>query len=176
MLLIGCALIGIAWRNRNAVNPEILQTIEERRNAIGFGIVEQRAIDIGAEAACLGRSKGRNRLVVHPRAANRVVMHVLVAVEMDRPVEVLVRPVLVEFLFEEEGIRADGNELSFGENCGNDLRKLAVKKRFAAGNDDDRRAALFDSAEAIGEREPLVKNFIGIVNLAAARTGKIAAE
>ena len=54
MLLVGRALIGIAGRNRDAVDAEFLDCVEERRDAIGLGSVEQRAIDVDAEAALLG--------------------------------------------------------------------------------------------------------------------------
>jgi hypothetical protein len=49
-------------------------------------------------------------------------------------------------------------------------------RRFAARDRDDRRAALIDRGHALVVRQPLVQDLVGIVDLAAAGAGEIAAE
>src|SRR5205807_5055295 len=56
------------------------------------------------------------------------------------------------------------------------LRKFLVQQGLAPGDHDDRRAAFVDRREAVGERQALVENLVRIIDLAAARAGKIAAE
>ena len=57
-----------------------------------------------------------------------------------------------------------------------DLRQFLVQQRLAAGDDDDRRAAFVDGREAIVERQALIEDLVGIIDLAASRAGEIAAE
>ena len=57
-----------------------------------------------------------------------------------------------------------------------DLGKLLVEQRLAAGDRDHRRAAFIDGCKAVGHRQALVEDFVGIVDLAAAGAGEIAAE
>jgi hypothetical protein len=47
---------------------------------------------------------------------------------------------------------------------------------FAPGDRHGRRAAFLDRFHALLEAEPLVEDGVGIVDLAAARAGKVAAE
>ena len=87
MLLVGRALIGIARRNRDAVEADRLHLVEERCDALGLGAVEQGAVDVDAEALGLGQLDRVDGLVVDAVLADRLVVHLLVAVEMDRPGE-----------------------------------------------------------------------------------------
>ncbi len=51
-----------------------------------------------------------------------------------------------------------------------------MQKRLAAGEHDDRRAALVDRLHAVGDRQALIQDLVGIVDLAAARASEVAAE
>ena len=57
-----------------------------------------------------------------------------------------------------------------------DLLDLAVQQRLAAGDRHHRRAAFVHRLEAFRDREPLVQDLVGIVDLAAAGAGEVAAE
>ena len=57
-----------------------------------------------------------------------------------------------------------------------DLRHLAVQQRLAAGDRNGGRAAFVDRLHALLDGQPLVEDLVGIVDLAAARAGQIAAE
>ena len=176
VLLIGCALVGVARRNGDALDAQSLHLVEEGGRAPGIGIVEQRAIDGDAKTLGLGRLDGRNRPVVDARLADRLVVHLLVAVEMDRPVEVAIGLVAIDVFFQQQRIGADGHELAARDGAFDDLRQFLVQQRLAAGDDDDRGAAFVDRAEAVGQRQPLVEDLVGIVDLAAAGAGEIAPE
>ncbi len=53
VLLIGGALVGIARRDRDALDAHFLHLIEEVGDLVRLGAVEERAVDVGAEAALL---------------------------------------------------------------------------------------------------------------------------
>ena len=57
-----------------------------------------------------------------------------------------------------------------------DLVDLAVQQRFAARDDDDRRAAFIGRRDALVDTQALVEDRVGIVDLAAAGAGEVAAE
>ena len=57
-----------------------------------------------------------------------------------------------------------------------DLADLAVDQRLAAGDRHHGRAALVDRVEAFLDRQPAIEDRIGIVDLAAADAGEIAAK
>ena len=57
-----------------------------------------------------------------------------------------------------------------------DLLDLAVQQRLAAGDRHHRGAALVDRLEALRDDEALVQDLVGIIDLAAAGAGQIAAE
>ena len=57
-----------------------------------------------------------------------------------------------------------------------DVADVAVQQRLAASENHDRGAAFVDRVKAFGDAEPLIEDRIGIVDLAAAGAGEIAAE
>ena len=59
---------------------------------------------------------------------------------------------------------------------GDDGVDFLVQQRFAAGDGDHRSAAFIDRGQAFVDRQPLIEDLVGIIDLAAARAGKVAAE
>src|SRR5262249_17418939 len=88
MLLIGRAFVSIAGRDRDSVQTKTLHFIEKCDNALRFRRVEQGAVDAYAKPLRLGQFNGVHGLFVNAVLADRGVVHGLVAVQMDRPVEV----------------------------------------------------------------------------------------
>ena len=103
-------------------------------------------------------------------------MLLLQAVEMDGKGEIGAGRKQVEFLLHEQRIGAQIDELPALDDTGDDLVDFLVQQRLAAGDRDDRRAALVDRVQAFPEAELLPENFIGIVDLAAAGAGQVTAE
>src|SRR5262249_8442536 len=87
MLLVRGTLVGIPGRDRDTVHAQRLHVVEEPGNALRFGVGEERAVDIDAEALCLRARDRRNRLLVDALLANRPVVHLLVAVELNPPID-----------------------------------------------------------------------------------------
>src|SRR5690348_7447624 len=174
--LVGRALVGIARRHRDAVEPGFHHRVEEARDAFRLGAVEQRAIDVDAEAARLGELDRRRGLLVDAVLAHRVVVHLLVAVEMDRPDEERIRLEAVDLLLEQQRVGAQIDELLACDDAFGDLLDLAVEQGLAAGDRDHRRAAFVDRLEALFDRQALVQDLVGIIDLAAAGAGEVAAE
>src|SRR5262249_6155896 len=164
MLLIWCALIGVARRNRDAIDAERHNTIEEARHALRIGAAEQRAVDIYPKAFGLGGSDRRDGTVVDPGLANRSVMHLLVAVEMHGPIELGVRPILRELFLHQQRIGADGDVFALGKRAVHDFGKLPVQQRLAASEYDHWRTAFIDGLHAVGDRKAQIQDFAGIVD------------
>src|ERR1700722_4718714 len=103
MLLVGRPLVGVTRRYRDAVDAELSHGIEEGGDTRRVRIIEEGAVDRDAEALCLGRFQRLDRAVVDAWLADRLVMHLLVAVEMDRPGKIRARLVFIDFLFGQQG-------------------------------------------------------------------------
>ena len=100
----------------------------------------------------------------------------LEAVEMHRQGQVRARRELIELLFQEQRVGAEIDELLARNDAFHDLHDLLVQQGLAAGNGDDRRAALVHGLEALFRREALIENGIRIVDLAATGASEVAAE
>ena len=90
--------------------PIAVTVSKKSATRFGFGIVEEGAVDGDAKALRLGELQRGHRLVVDALAADRAVVHLLVAVEMDRPGEVGARLVFVDLLLEQQRVGADDDE------------------------------------------------------------------
>ena len=156
--------------------PNLHDGVEEIRHPLRIGIVEQRAVDVAAEALGLGGLDGGDRAVVGAGLAHRFVVVFLVAVEMDRPDEIRARLVVLHALFHQQRIGAQIDELPPRDDALDDRGQFLVQQRLAAGDRHHRRAALIDGAQRVLDRNALVEDFVGIVDLAATRAGEIAAE
>ena len=77
VLLVGRALVGVAGRDRDAVDAELLDVVEERRESSAGSAVEQGAVDVDAEALGLGGLDRRDRLVEDALLADRLVVMLL---------------------------------------------------------------------------------------------------
>src|SRR6202023_4083795 len=82
----------------------------------------------------------------------------------------------VQLLLQEQRIGAQRDEFLARDDAFDDLADLLVNERLAARNGDHRRAALVDRVEAFLHRQAFVEDGVGIIDLAAADAGEIAAE
>ena len=103
-------------------------------------------------------------------------MHALVAIEMDRPGEERRRLVIVDLLLQQQRVGAEDHELLLRDIALHDLRHVTVEQGLAASDRDGGGTAIVDCFHALLEAQPLVEDRIGIVDLAAARAGEIAAQ
>src|SRR4030088_1264574 len=83
MRLVGCALVGVAGRDRDA-DAELLGEIEKGRDVLRRMAGEGRAGDVDGEALGLGGLDGVDRLLEPAFHAHRLVVMMLDAVEMHR--------------------------------------------------------------------------------------------
>ena len=77
---------------------------------------------------------------------------------------------------QQDGVRAQIDELLARHDAGDDLRHLLVDQRLAAGDRDHRRAALIHRAQRVRDAHPLLQDLLRIIDLAAAGAGQIALE
>ena len=150
--------------------------VEEDRGALRIGVVEQRAIDVDAEATRLRGLDSRDRAIEHAFLADRAVMRLAVAVEVDRPDEIGTRAVLMKLLLHQQRVGAQINELAPRDDAAHHLGQFLVQQRLAAGDRDHRGTARIDRLQALVDREALIEDLIGIIDLAAPGAREIAAE
>src|ERR1700722_9733940 len=176
MLLVGRALVGVTRRHRDAVDAELGHRIEEGGYTLRICVIEEGAVDRDAEALRLRLLERRNRAVVDAWLADRLVMHLLVAVEMNRPGEIGARLVLIDLLLEQQRIGAHDRKFFARNDALDDLRQIPVQQRLAARHDDHGRPALIDRGQRVLNRDAFVKNSVRIVDLAAAGASEVAPE
>ncbi len=175
MLLVGGALIGIAGGDGDPLDAERADLVEEGRDPFRLRIVEQSAVDGDAEALGFGELQGRHGAIEDALLADRFVMRLPVAIEMDRPVEIAVGLEPVDLLLEQQRIGADGDVFAACDGALNDFGQFLVQQRLAAGDDEDRRAAFVERFQALIDRNAEIEDLVRIIDLAAAGASKIAA-
>jgi len=84
--------------------------------------------------------------------------------------------ILNQRLSYQQCVRAQIDELAPRDDGRGDLRDFLVQKRLAAGDRHDRRAAFVDRLETFVDRESLIQDLVGIIDLAASRASEVAAE
>jgi hypothetical protein len=176
VLLVGRALVGVARRDGDALDPQVGDEVEERRGARGLGVVEQGAGHVDPEAGRFDRSDRLDRALEHALLVDRPVVLLFQPVEMDRKGQVGVGFEEMQLLFEQQRVGAEVDEALARDQRGDDLADLFVQQGLAARDRDHRRAALLDRVDAVRDREPLVQDLVRIVDLAAAGAGEVAAE
>ena len=176
VLLVGRALVGVAGRDGDAVETDRLHLVEERGQARRVGAVEHGAVDLRPKALALGQQDGVARGLEHAFEADRLVVHLLVAVEVDRPGEKGRRRVVVDLLLQQQRVGAEDDELLLRDVALDDARHVAMQQRLAAGDRDDGSAALVDRFHALLVRQALVQDLVGVIDLAAAGARQVAAK
>src|SRR5579871_917341 len=83
-VLARCMTVAVARRNGDPFDAKRHRGIEERGGLVRVGTVEQRAVDGDAKRALACQAYRGHRLVEHALLANRLVVSVLIAVEVDR--------------------------------------------------------------------------------------------
>src|SRR5438067_1558155 len=151
MRLIGGTLIGISRRDGDPVDAHLGYRVEEARDPLRLGGVEQRHVNVDAKAACLRKPDCLYSSVIDAILANRAVMVFLIAVEMNRPREERVWGELIDLLLKQQRVRAKIDKFLAGEDALDDIVDLAVQERLAPSNDDHGGAALVDRFEALGD-------------------------
>src|SRR5262249_47156067 len=118
MLLVGRALTGVARRDRQHADADIVHAVvEELRHPLGIGVIEQGGVGVDAEALGLGEPDRLDRLVVDAVLANRLVVMLAVAVEMDRERQIGRRREQMKFLLERQGVGAEDDVLLAGDEA-----------------------------------------------------------
>ena len=95
---------------------------------------------------------------------------------MHRPHEIRARLEQHEPLHHQQCVRAQVDELAPRDNAGGDLCDFLVQERLAACDRNDGRAAFVHGVQAFVDRQPLIQDLVGIIDLAAARACEVAAK
>src|SRR6516162_2994039 len=103
-------------------------------------------------------------------------MVVAIAIEMNRPCEIGARAELLDLLLEQQRIGAEVDEFLARDQARDDLIDVAVEQRLATGEHDDRGPTFIDGIEALVDAQALIEDGVGIVDLATAGAGEVAAK
>src|SRR6202008_768595 len=82
----------------------------------------------------------------------------------------------IELLLQQQRVGAERDEFFARNQAAHDLADLLVDQRLAAGDRDHRRAAFVGGIPAFLRRHAAIEDRVGIVYLAAADAGEVAAE
>src|SRR5947209_8194884 len=175
VLLVRRALIGIAGRHRDA-DPELGGEIEKLGDLLRRMPVEDGGVDVDRKAARLGGLDRRHGAVEHALLRHRLVVMLLQAVEMDGEEQIGRGLEQVELLLEQQRVGAERDELLARDEPAHDLADLLVDQRLAARDRHHRRSAFIGGVPALLRAHAAVEDRIGIVDLAAADAGQVAAE
>ncbi len=133
-------------------------------------------LTLTAKPLALAALIARHGLLEAALHAHRLVVMLLDAVEMHREEQIGRRLEQMQLLLQKQRVGAQRDEFLARHDAFDDFADLLVDERLAARNGDHRRAALVDRVEAFLHRQALVEDGVGIIDLAAAEAGKIAAE
>ena len=173
-ILLWRVLVAVPRRDRDAFDAKLHGLVKEISHAVGIFTRKQRAVDRYAEAFAARKPDRCDRLVVDSFLADRLIVALPIAVEMDRERQVRRGLVLVNVLGKQNGIGAEVDEFLARHNAGDDLRHFLMNQRFAARNGYDGRAALVNRAQRVVQAHALLENLLGVIDLAAAGAGEIA--
>ena len=176
--LVRSLFVDVAGREHHALDAQFHGVIKEGPDVRGVSAIEEGRVSGDAEAH-LDRELDRlDRDVVGTVAADRRVVLVLLAVEVDGEGEILrgLEEAFGEPALEEKSVGAEINVLFAGNETLDDLLDLGMDQRFPAGDADHGCAAFLDRVEALLGREALVENVGRILDFAATRAGEIAPE
>ena len=98
------------------------------------------------------------------------------AIHMDGEAQILAGLEKVQLFLEQQRVGTHVDILLARDQAFDDFVDLGVKQRFAAGNGDGGRAAFIGGLEALFGAHVLLQDMSGILDFAAARASKIAAE
>ena len=176
MVLIGGFLVAVAGRDHHPFDAEFGECIEKPAEPLGIDAVVKRGIGRNAKAFGQGGFDGPDDDIVNAITADGGIVLLFGAVEMDGKREIFRRRELVEMFFEQQRIGAEVNEFLAGHQTSGNLANLRMQQGFAAGNGDNRGAALLGRCEALLWRQLFPENVSGILNFPAASTGEVTAE
>src|SRR6266496_6690063 len=138
--------------------------------------VKDRGIDVDGETLGLGGLDGRDRAIEYTGLRNRLVVVVFQTVQMHREKQIWRRFEQMEFLFQQQGVGADRHEFLACHQTTDDLANFLVDQRLAAGDRHHRRATFVGGIPAFLRRHAAIEDRVGIVDLAAADAGEVAAK
>ena len=174
--LVGRLGIGVARGDHHPLDAQGHDLVEELPVAGRVGPGEERGVGGDAKSGPAGRPDRRHRPVIHALAADRVIVLLPRAVEVDREGEVGGGGEPGQHLLELEGVGAEVEIPLAGHDPGHDLLDPGMEQRLAPGDRDQRRAALVHGRQALLGGELRAEHLGGMLDLATAAAGEVAAK
>src|ERR1700730_9888013 len=169
-------VVAVTRRNHDSFDAERHRFIEEGGYVIGILTAEQRAVDRYAKALAARQTDRGDRLVEHPFLADRLVMTLAAAVEVNRERQVRRRCVFVDVLGQQNCVGAQVDEFLARDDASDDLRHLLVDQRLTTRDGHHRCATFIHCMQRVFDAHPLLQRFLRIVDLAATGAREVALE
>src|SRR5579872_407336 len=176
MLLIRSLVVRVPRRKHHALKPKLHHLVEKPPHRFRIRPVKQSGIRGNPEAAPQRLFNRIQRNVVPTLAANRKVVFLALSIKVNAEGQIFAGPEKMNFLLQQQRIRAQINVFPPRHQPLNNLRNLRMHQRFAARNRNHGRAALLNRAKTLLRRKIFFQNVRRILNLPATRASQIAAE
>ena len=176
MLLVGRLLVRIARTDHHPFDAELHHLVEEAAHPVRIAALEERRVGRYPEASGERCADCLHGDVVDALARHGAIVFRARTVHVDAEAEIFARLELVELALEKERIRAEIDEPAAVDESARDVGDLRVQQRFAAGDADHRRTAFVGCVDALLDGEVLLQDRDGVLDLAAAGAGQVAAK
>ena len=174
--MIGGRLVGIAWAQHHSFDTNIHHLVEESANGVRIGSFEECRVRRGAEAHLDGLADAGHRLLIGAFPADSEVMVVFGTIHVHREGEIFGwrEPTFVEFLLEENGIRAEIDVLPPLDKLLDEFADWSIEEWLPSGDRHHGSGALIDGLKGFLEGHVLAEDVNRILDLAAACAGEVA--
>ena len=176
MSLIRRPFVGKAGGDSNPFYLKVHHMIKKFRYPPGINAFEKGTVDIDSKPSLVSFADGADRLIEHAGLTHRRIMYFLIAIEVDRKGEIGAGLKQIEAFFKQQGVGAKINKLLSGNQAFDDFLDFPVQQRLPPGYGNDGGTTFINRIKAFLDTQPSIENGIGIIDLAASRTGEITAK
>ena len=138
VLLVGRLVVGIAGREHHAFDAQVHHFVEESAHAVGVGAIEERGVGGDAESALHGLANAFDRDVISAFAADRKIVVLALAIQMDGERQILAGLEQVKLFLQQQRVGAEVDVFLARDQAFHDLGDLRMHQRLAAGDGDHR--------------------------------------
>ena len=176
--LIGRFVVSVAGRKHHALDAEFHHLVKERAHRVGIRALEERGVGGHTESHFHGQANSCDGLLVGAFATHCEIVMFFLPIHVHAKRQVLRRLEQPRFqlFFEQQRVSTEVDVLLARDEPLDNFLDLRMEQRLAAWNRNHRRAAFFRRIKALLRSEMTLENVRGILNLATARAGEIAAK
>ena len=167
-ILLRRMFIGESRRHIDAFHPQPHDEIKKFRRFLCRFALKKGAVHGDAKAFADHQLDHVHSLIEDAGLTDGGVVSRPHAVQMNREGQVGRWRVVGQLLLQQQGVGAEVDIFAALNDALHDVGHLLVNQRFAAGDRDDRRAALINGVQTVGDAQSFVQNGVRIIDFTAA--------